>query len=429
MKKSLVVAIFAILFSFFNVQAQTHELEECRIVIDIPSRTLFYLVNDKIIKEYPVAVGKSYSQTPIGEFKVMNKIINPYYIKGNIPGGSPDNPLGSRWIGFKPSYGIHGNNNPDSIGTSVSAGCVRMYDKDVKELYEKVSVGLPVKIKYELIKTVNDIYNNNVVVVIYPDIYNKEKDLIEKVNNKLKETGILDKIKDKKIEKLRNLINKEVVYFSDNWIYLINGNYITSDIISVKDELHVNIDDICKFFNINIKNRETNGYLNLFGNIVPIETKYNNRYISIDLLEKCLGGKHSINQVQEIIDYNFNFIIFNNRLISGEVLNIEGESLLSLESIQNIFNRNIRVHEERKNIIIANKEIKYESIEGEKYIKLDDFLKQTHFRSDINTKNKYIQIVSNPYICLNKDFFKRELYSEILFFKQIFQKNYIFLKY
>ena len=67
-------------------------------------------------------------------------------VRETIPGGDPRNELGSRWIGFKPSYGVHGTIFPESIGKAESHGCVRMNNKDVEELYGLVVVGTPVKI-------------------------------------------------------------------------------------------------------------------------------------------------------------------------------------------------------------------------------------------------------------------------------------------
>lgn len=91
--------------------------------------------NGILFKTYPVATGKPTTPTPIGSFTIVNKQVNP--------GG----PFGTRWMGLsKPHYGIHGTNNPASIGTSSSNGCVRMYNNDVEDLFNYVSVGTSVRI-------------------------------------------------------------------------------------------------------------------------------------------------------------------------------------------------------------------------------------------------------------------------------------------
>lgn len=104
------------------------------ITINRAARTLTLYKNGQWYKSYPIAVGKPSTPTPRGTFKITVKSINP--------GG----PFGARWMQFKPHYGIHGTNNPSSIGKAVSGGCVRMYNEDVIELYSIVPIGTTVKI-------------------------------------------------------------------------------------------------------------------------------------------------------------------------------------------------------------------------------------------------------------------------------------------
>lgn len=110
-----------------------------KIEIELSSRYLFLSGDSKTIGKYPVAIGKPSTPTPTGDFKVLNKIINP--------GGA----LGSRWLQFTTSqHGIHGTNKPWLIGQAVSHGCVRMYNQNVEVVYSKVVVGSPVIIKHNL---------------------------------------------------------------------------------------------------------------------------------------------------------------------------------------------------------------------------------------------------------------------------------------
>lgn len=107
------------------------------ITINVNNHRLTLFKNGKVYKTYPVAVGKASTPTPRGTFKIINKAINP--------GG----PFGVRWLGLnipKGSYGIHGTNNPSSIGKNISNGCIRMYNKDVLELSNIVPVGTTVNI-------------------------------------------------------------------------------------------------------------------------------------------------------------------------------------------------------------------------------------------------------------------------------------------
>nr|WP_281183298.1 L,D-transpeptidase [Bacillus marinisedimentorum] len=99
------------------------------------------------------ATGKSDDLTPTGTFQVIAKLENPWYSPKGITGGSPDNPLGTRWLGLSvpgtsgEKYGIHGTNNPSSIGKDVSLGCIRLDNRNVEWLFDRVPLGTKVVIK------------------------------------------------------------------------------------------------------------------------------------------------------------------------------------------------------------------------------------------------------------------------------------------
>jgi lipoprotein-anchoring transpeptidase ErfK/SrfK len=118
------------------------------IVVDKSQNQLLLSEGDRFIKQYAVATGKDNS-TPVGTFKIVNRLENPVWYKQGavVPAGSPENILGTRWRGLeKKSYGIHGSADPSGIGQQVSAGCVRMRNADVEELYAIVPVGTEVTI-------------------------------------------------------------------------------------------------------------------------------------------------------------------------------------------------------------------------------------------------------------------------------------------
>ncbi|MGM9987055.1 MAG: L,D-transpeptidase [Bacillaceae bacterium] len=117
------------------------------LIVNKQNNKLAFIRGGKIVKVYPVATGKTKELTPEGTFTIIQRAKNPYYIAKNIPGGDPRNPLGTRWLGFDAlgtdgtKYGIHGTNQPNSIGKYISKGCIRMYNKNVEELYEQVPSG------------------------------------------------------------------------------------------------------------------------------------------------------------------------------------------------------------------------------------------------------------------------------------------------
>ena len=122
-----------------------------RVLVSIPDRRLALLENGKPVRVYRVAVGKASTPSPAGEFKIVSRVTNPtYYHKGQVIGAGKNNPVGSRWMGLSAKgYGIHGTNQPSSIGKAASTGCIRMRKKDLEELFAMVDVGDAVQIRAE----------------------------------------------------------------------------------------------------------------------------------------------------------------------------------------------------------------------------------------------------------------------------------------
>nr|WP_019120418.1 L,D-transpeptidase [Brevibacillus massiliensis] len=114
-----------------------------RIRISISKLQLYLYDGDRLVRSFPVALGKIATATPRGDFTIVNKVPYP----NSYPGG-PLSAFGTMWMGLsKPHYGIHGTNNPASIGKYVSHGCIRMYNQDVEALARLVPIGTPVSIR------------------------------------------------------------------------------------------------------------------------------------------------------------------------------------------------------------------------------------------------------------------------------------------
>ncbi len=116
---------------------QTEGQPQIRIEIDVAKHTLTVFSDNQPIKKFPVGTGQSSTPSPLGEWKIVQK--------STKIGG----PYGTRWMRLSVpwgTYGIHGTNQPGSIGWSSSHGCIRMRNKDVEALYPLIPVGTPVKI-------------------------------------------------------------------------------------------------------------------------------------------------------------------------------------------------------------------------------------------------------------------------------------------
>ncbi|MBI4744282.1 MAG: L,D-transpeptidase family protein [Actinobacteria bacterium] len=123
------------------------------IVLDISDNRLYLYYGSYMAKSYPVATGMKGWPTPIGTFAVKRKALNPTWyppdwadVEKPVPAG-PNNPLGTRILYLsKSGYGIHGTNKPSSIGKRVTHGCVRLFPKEIVDLYDRAPVGTVVKI-------------------------------------------------------------------------------------------------------------------------------------------------------------------------------------------------------------------------------------------------------------------------------------------
>ena len=118
------------------------------VLADKSQNILMLKCNDEIIKTYNVSTGLN-NATPVGTFKITTKLVNPVWYKSGavVPPDSPENILGTRWMGFDlEGYGIHGTTSPESIGTQATAGCVRMLNNEVEELYTFLPQGTEVTI-------------------------------------------------------------------------------------------------------------------------------------------------------------------------------------------------------------------------------------------------------------------------------------------
>jgi lipoprotein-anchoring transpeptidase ErfK/SrfK len=126
------------------------------IVVSTNERRLYLVLGEGRALSYPVGVGRAGRQWA-GKSMIDSKRIRPAWgpppdikrehpeIPDIIPGGSPKNPMGAAALTLSGGeYAIHGTNNPGSIGGYVSYGCIRMYNQDITDLFDRVSVGTPV---------------------------------------------------------------------------------------------------------------------------------------------------------------------------------------------------------------------------------------------------------------------------------------------
>ncbi|MBW4581903.1 MAG: L,D-transpeptidase [Tildeniella nuda ZEHNDER 1965/U140] len=132
----------------------TPSKSSARLTIDLSDRRVLLYREQQLVTSYPIAVGQTGWETPLGSFHILEMQRDPKWqhpITGEvIPPGSA-NPLGKRWISFlhegRAHIGFHGTNQEELIGQAVSHGCIRMRNRDVVALYDQVEPGTPVNVR------------------------------------------------------------------------------------------------------------------------------------------------------------------------------------------------------------------------------------------------------------------------------------------
>lgn len=193
--------------------AREAEAPRARVVINVPSRTLTLFLGGRVHKTYPVGVGQPQWPTPLGQWHILQKVVDPVwgYPLDFDPGGrrgvtppGPRNPLGTRWMGFTPEeHGIHGTNQPETIGKVISHGCVRMHVPDSEELFDLVQVGTPVEVRHDTVLVKIDHARGYVLAAGFPDVYRKGGPTRAAVEKALQQQRVRAKLSDERLRKLR----------------------------------------------------------------------------------------------------------------------------------------------------------------------------------------------------------------------------------
>jgi len=129
------------------------------ILVNLAQQRIFFQArHDDAITTFPIGIGQTGWETPLGRTTIVNKRKNPVWTVPNslraerpdlpaaLPPG-PNNPLGTHALDLEwPGYVIHGTNRPYGVGRRVSHGCIRLYPEDIVRLYQAVNIGTPVTV-------------------------------------------------------------------------------------------------------------------------------------------------------------------------------------------------------------------------------------------------------------------------------------------
>ena len=120
-------------------------------------------------------------------------------------------------MGFTPEeHGIHGTNQPKSIGKVISHGCVRMHVSDSEEVFDLVEVGTPVEVRHDSVLVKIDRARGYVLAASYPDVYRKGGSTRAMVEAALKQQRVQARLSDERLRKLRS--RRDGVYRVVGWL-------------------------------------------------------------------------------------------------------------------------------------------------------------------------------------------------------------------
>jgi len=191
-------------------------VKERGVIINTAELRLYYFKKkgvNPVVMTFPIGIGDRDFPTPGGKFKVGEKRKNPtWYVPPSlrekhgtsvIPPG-PGNPLGDYWIRLGSSnYGIHGTENPWSVGRLATHGCIRLYPEDIKHLYNSIPHGTPVEIVYEPVKL--GVLAGRIYTEVHRDFYDMIDDFHEYGYQRLLEEQIDGRVD---MEKFRSALER-----------------------------------------------------------------------------------------------------------------------------------------------------------------------------------------------------------------------------
>ena len=203
------------------------------LVVNLAEKRLYYFIDSTTVVTYPVSIGKVGWQTPSFNATIRGKKVAPswyvpesikaYYLKKynkklpKIVGPGPDNPLGNYAIYLtKPRILIHGTNSEKKLGSAVSSGCVRMYNRNIQELFYLVRAGTPVYFIHQDEKL--GIHNSDIYYEKHEPYYDDDPDMIYRYLDQMQdvhEDMLIDKDLLRDVHDLERGVPKQIGVLDD----------------------------------------------------------------------------------------------------------------------------------------------------------------------------------------------------------------------
>ena len=374
----IMVAVTVLVNQPVYIQAMSKNVPS-EVIINLPSRTLEYYKDNKLIKEYPVAIGKPSTPTPLGAFKIIDKEINPSWYppdkKGYVVSSGPSNPLGYRWMGFGGNYGIHGTNAPWEIGSVVSNGCIRMFEEDVEELFVQIQYNTPVHITYDRVKLRIDTIGQ-ASIGIYPDVYGYENVTLGQVRHILMTQKLEKLLEDDFLSQLIAEEKGEQVSFARLYHVKINNKQLTEYLVSWGDIIYAPVIEVSANLDTAINWDEQQQLISGKQHAVPGLKKNNILYVAINHLPALFGVKQMWDTDNNCLTIHAMELLMAGDPITYNIQRIKDTHYVPIFKVAKALHRKLHWEEESQSVWLGGRKISVTMLSGEPYIaasKISDY--------------------------------------------------------
>lgn len=334
------------------------EITTPRIIVNLPSRTIEFLAGNNLVKEYPIAIGKPSTPTPLGTYSIVYKEVNPAWYPPDQPGkmvpSGPENPLGYRWMGIWNNYGIHGTNAPWSIGTAVSNGCIRMYEADAEELYAKVSYGTPVLITYDRVK-IRTNAQGQMLLSVYPDVYGYGGITIQDIRKKLSTYRVSGLVADEVLRKMLTESGDSQLVIATQFVVKVNARLINEPGIIVQNVQYAPVYPIAEALKQKVSWNEQTKTVQCGLSSVPGIMSGNTLYVSAANLTALFGSEQSWQAEENTLNLAKMVIALNESPINLEVSKVQGILAVPVLRLAEALGRKVTWSEATQELTVSNK--------------------------------------------------------------------------
>lgn len=399
-----VVVIIGILVAQPICTQAMNKDKSSEIIINLPSRTLEYYEENKLIKEYPVAIGKPSTPTPLGVFKIVDKEVNPCWYppdkKGYIVSSGPSNPLGYRWLGFEANYGIHGTNAPWSIGSVVSNGCIRMLEEDVEELFPQLQYNTPVHITYDRVKVRVD-KKGQATIGIYPDVYAYETVTLGQVKQKLLIQKLENLLEDDFLSQLIAEEKGEQVPFAKLYNLKINSKQLGEYLVSWEDIIYAPVAALSANLDATINWDEKKQLIIGKQNAVPGIKRNNILYVPVNQLPVLFGVRQTWDEDNNCLMINAIELLMAGQPVTCNVQLINDISYVPIFKVAKALNRKLYWEEQSHTLWLGSRKIPTTMLVDEPYIEANKI--SDYFNVSV-TWDEAQQTLDMNYFCYGMDY-------------------------